>query len=150
MKTVLATLVLSMLSMAATTPESCQVIEGGRATGRIIHKTEGDGFYNQASQLARTSGHCVKASLFADWGNNSVRVYEGRTGKRVSSKGDSEYSANSQYAGAVCIDMVCNALRDSKGQTAQGQYGEVIRPGARVETPSSPAPTYGGSTGASD
>lgn len=141
--TLLALMTISSLSFAQTTPEVCQVIQNGRATGAMIQKTQGDGFYNQASQLARQTGSCVKANLLGSY--NSVRIYEGGTGKRLSGKGDSEFSGQAQHANYACIEMTCNPVVDHKAQTNNGYgSGVIIAPGAPVNTPANPSypPTY--------
>lgn len=136
--TILATLAFSTMSFAQVTPELCQVIQNGRATGMMIQKTQGDGFYNQASQLAQKSGSCVKANLLGSY--SSVRIYQGGTGKRLSGKGDSEFSGQSQQANMVCIEMTCNPVVDNKAQTGNGYgTGVVIQPGAPVNTPANPS-----------
>lgn len=138
--TIIAIVAFSAISFAETTPELCQVIQNGRATGVMISKTQGDGFYNQASQLAQKSGQCVKANLLGSY--SSVRIYQGGTGKRLSGKGDSEFSGQSQQANYTCIEMTCNPVVDSKAQTDNGYgTGEIIHPGASVSTPSNPYPS---------
>lgn len=81
---ILAMMVISSLSFAATTPEVCQLAINGRVTGAMIYKTQGSGFFDQASQYAKQHGVCVKASLL--WSNNGVRVYSAN-GARVGGKG---------------------------------------------------------------
>ncbi|MBN8535873.1 MAG: hypothetical protein J0M15_02380 [Deltaproteobacteria bacterium] len=140
---ILAMMVISSLSFAATTPEVCQLAINGRVTGAMIYKTQGSGFFDQASQYAKQHGVCVKASLL--WSNNGVRVYSAN-GARVGGKGGSEYSSLSQQANYSCVDFACIAVVDSKAQTGTGYgTGTVVRPGSRISTPATPAyvpPTY--------
>ncbi len=141
--TILAMMVISSLSFAASTPEVCQLAINGRVTGTLIYKTQGSGFYDQASQYARQNGVCVKASLL--WSNNSVRVYN-PDGSKAGGKSGSEYSQLSRQANYSCVDFSCIVVVDSKAQTGTGYAGVVVRPGSRVSTPATPAyvpaPTY--------
>jgi hypothetical protein len=139
--TILAMMVISSLSFAATTPDVCQLVIGGNVTSQLIYKTEGSGFYDKASQYAKQSGQCVKASLLWATQDNGVRVYRA-DGSRIGGKGGSEGSQLSQQANYSCVDYACIAVQDNKAQTGTGYGTGVVQPGAQISTPATPAPYY--------
>ena len=131
---------ISSLSFAATTPDVCQLVINGRVTGTLIQKTQGSGFYDQASQYAKRNGTCVKASLLWATQDNGVRVYNS-DGSRAGGKGGSENSQLSRQANYSCVDYACIAVVDNKAQTGTGYgTGAVVQPGVVISTPASPAP----------
>lgn len=143
---ILAMMVISSLSFAATTPDLCQLVIGGQSTGRLIPKTQNGGFYNDASEYAKSHRVCVKASLLGTVHDNGVRVYDYK-GALVGGKGGSEHSRLTYQANSNCVDYACIAVVDSKAQTRTGYgTGTVVRPGSRISTPATPAyvpaPTY--------
>lgn len=112
------------------TPELCQVAANGVVTGELIAKTEGSGFYNKASIYAQQTGQCVMADMFGK--DNSVRVYQGSTGKRLTQKGADHWDGLNMGAYS-CVKFTCIAVLDSKAQTSTGYgTGGYVAPGSVI------------------